>query len=53
MDYVVFLYVQGVYGLGVDYNSDYIRVVYMLENFEFEEFLEPDEYKIVGYLTTV
>lgn len=53
MDYVVLLYEQGVYGLAEDYSTDYVRVVYMLENFEFEEYLEPDEYKIVGYLTPV
>lgn len=49
MDYVVLLYEQGVYGLAEEYNSEFMRVVYMLENFEFEEFLESDEYEIVAY----
>lgn len=53
MEYVVLLYEQGVYGLAEDYNADYRRVVYMLENFEFEELLEPDEYEIIGYLNPI
>lgn len=51
MDYVVLLYDQGVYGLAETYNEDFMRVVYILENLEFEEMLEPDEYEIIGYLT--
>lgn len=51
MEFVVLLYEQGVYGLGEIYNEDFMHVSYLLENLEFEEFLEPDEYKIIGYLT--
>lgn len=51
MEYVVLLYEQGLYGLGEEYNEDFMRVTYILENLEFEELLEPDEYEIVGYLT--
>lgn len=50
MEFVVLLYEQGVYGLGETYNDEFMRVVYILENLEFEEMLEPDEYKIIGYL---
>lgn len=51
MDYVVLIYEQGVYGLAEAYNEDFMRVTYLLENLEFEDLLEPDEYEIIGFVS--
>lgn len=47
--YVVFLYHQGAIGIGEHINSDFMRVVYFIDSFEYESEFERDEYKIMYY----
>lgn len=50
MDMIILIHEQGVYALAQAYNEDFVKATYMLENFEFEEVLEHDEYQLIGYI---
>lgn len=51
--YVVFLYHQGAIGIGEHISSDFMRVIYFIDSFEYESEFESDEYKIMYYAEPV
>lgn len=51
--YIVFLLHQGAIGVGEIISPDFMRVVYYIDSFEYEEEFEPDEYRIMYYAEPV
>lgn len=51
--YVVFLLHQGTIGIGEYVDTDFMRVVYYIDSFEYESEFERDEYKIIYYAEPV